>query len=60
MRSLDLPPERSRDWWTVSLLRTSRYLIPSQLSECDLEELWWLGDTRNRERLPFDFYLVTD
>ena len=23
-----------------------------QLVECDLEKLWWLGDTRNRERLP--------
>ena len=40
------------DRWTAGLLRKSRYLIPSQLVECDLEELWWLGDTSNRERLP--------
>jgi hypothetical protein len=26
--------------------------MPSQLVECDLEELWWLGDIRNRERVP--------
>jgi hypothetical protein len=38
--------------WTSSLLRKSRYLMPSQLVECDLEELWWLGDTHNRQRLP--------
>lgn len=44
----------------VSLLRHSRYLMPSQLVECDLEELWWLGDTCNRERLPADFYRITD
>src|SRR5262249_14694958 len=29
-------------WWTASVLRRSRYLMPSQLVECDLEELWWL------------------
>jgi uncharacterized protein (TIGR02996 family) len=40
------------DPWTASQLRKSRYLMPSQLVECDLEELWWLGDRRNRERLP--------
>src|SRR5262249_37438519 len=40
------------DQWTATLLRKSRYLMPSQLVECDLEDLWWLGDTRNRERLP--------
>jgi RNA polymerase primary sigma factor len=44
----------------VTLLRKSRYLMPSQLVECDLEELWWLGDTRNRERRPADFYLIAD
>jgi hypothetical protein len=38
-------PALSCDWWTTTLLRRSRYLIPSQLVECDLEELWWLGDT---------------
>jgi uncharacterized protein (TIGR02996 family) len=38
--------------WVANRLRASRYLIPSQLVECDVEELWWLGDTRNRERLP--------
>lgn len=37
---------------TAAVLRRSPYLIPSQLTECDLEELWWLGDTRGRERLP--------
>ncbi len=49
------PPRRQQvvpDGWTASLLRKSRYLMPSQLIECDLAELWWLGDTRNRERLP--------
>jgi uncharacterized protein (TIGR02996 family) len=40
------------DPWTAGLLRKSPYLMPSQLVECDLEELWWLGDTCNRERLP--------
>jgi uncharacterized protein (TIGR02996 family) len=44
--------ELTRDGWVSTLLRESRYLIPSQLVECDIEELWWLGDTRNRERLP--------
>ena len=37
---------------TADLLRKSRYLMPSGLLECDLEELWWLGDTHNRERVP--------
>jgi uncharacterized protein (TIGR02996 family) len=49
------PPRRQTVWpdrWTASLLRRSRYLMPSQLVECDLEELWWLGDTHRRERLP--------
>jgi hypothetical protein len=55
-RLLELEWER----WVVTLLRNSRYLIPSQLLECDLEELWWLGDTRNRERLPANYYLVLD
>jgi uncharacterized protein (TIGR02996 family) len=49
-------PARRREvypnWWTASQLRRSPYLMPSQLVECDLEELWWLGDTRNRERIP--------
>ena len=40
------------DRWTAGQLRKSHFLMPSQLVECDLEELWWLGDTRNRERLP--------
>jgi uncharacterized protein (TIGR02996 family) len=42
-----------RGWWVVTALRESRYLMPSQLLECDLEELWWLGDTGTRERLPY-------
>jgi hypothetical protein len=49
------PPRRQTvtpDPWTARLLRESRYLMPSQLIECDLEELWWLGDTGHRERLP--------
>ncbi len=49
------PPRRQTVWpdrWTANLLRRSRYLMPSQLVECDLEDLWWLGDTRGRERLP--------
>ena len=49
------PPRRPvvyRGEWVANLLRSSRYLVPSQLLECDLEELWWLGDTRGRERLP--------
>jgi hypothetical protein len=41
-----------KEWWIASQLRKSRYLMPSQLVECDLEELWWLGDTRNRELAP--------
>jgi uncharacterized protein (TIGR02996 family) len=45
-------PEVAGGCWVVNQLRKSRYLMPSQLIECDLEELWWLGDTRNRERLP--------
>ncbi len=44
----------------VTMLRKSRYLMPSQLVECDLEELWWLGDTRNRERLPSNPWQVVD
>jgi uncharacterized protein (TIGR02996 family) len=40
------------DCWTATLLRKSRYLMPSGLVECDLEDLWWLGDRSNRERLP--------
>jgi uncharacterized protein (TIGR02996 family) len=38
--------------WVSDQLRQSRYLMPTRLLECELEELWWLGDTRNRERLP--------
>jgi RNA polymerase primary sigma factor len=42
-------------------LRKSRYLMPSQLVECDLDGLWWLGDTSNRERLPpYSFQLGND
>jgi uncharacterized protein (TIGR02996 family) len=53
--SMVRPPRRPTvvpDRWMAGLLRRSRFLMPSQLVECDLEELWWLGDTRNRERLP--------
>jgi hypothetical protein len=49
------PPRRRDVWpgsWVASELRKSRYLMPSQLAECDLEELWWLGDTGGRSRLP--------
>jgi uncharacterized protein (TIGR02996 family) len=49
------PPRRPTvmpDWWVVAQLRKSRHLMPSQLLECDLEELWWLGDRGSRERLP--------
>jgi uncharacterized protein (TIGR02996 family) len=56
LRTLEL----ARDGWMVTLLRESRYLIPSQLLECDLEELWWLGDTHIRERLPSSPHLVLD
>jgi uncharacterized protein (TIGR02996 family) len=38
--------------WLADVLRKSPYLIPSRLDECDLEELWWLGDRVNRDRLP--------
>ncbi len=58
MLSLVRPPrqlEFAQDWWMVNQLRESRYLMPSQLLECDLEQLWWLGDTHNRERLPSQF-----
>jgi uncharacterized protein (TIGR02996 family) len=54
------PVEVVRNWWAATILRSSRYLVPSQLVECDLEELWWLGDTRNRERLPCDSYRIVD
>jgi uncharacterized protein (TIGR02996 family) len=37
-------------YWLSTLLRRSRYLMPSQLIECDLEDLWWLGDRGSRER----------
>jgi hypothetical protein len=50
--------ELLQDTWIVTQLRQSRYLIPSQLVECDLEELWWLGDTRNRERRPLAPWVV--
>lgn len=50
--------EVEREFWAVTLLRQSSYLIPSQLVECDLEELWWLGDTHNRERLPSNSHWV--
>lgn len=49
------PPRRREvwpGWWVASELRKSRYLMPSQLAECNLEELWWLGDTGGRSRLP--------
>jgi uncharacterized protein (TIGR02996 family) len=52
------PLEVERDWWESAVLRKSRYLIPSQLLECDLDELWWLGDPHNRERLPSDPHLA--
>jgi hypothetical protein len=52
--------EVERGGWMVTLLRKSRYLMPSQLLECDLEELWWLGDTANRERLPSNPWQVVD
>ncbi len=52
--------EVERHGWEVEELRKSRFLIPSQLLECDLEELWWLGDTHSRERLPSNTYWVVD
>lgn len=39
-------------WWIATQLRTSRHLMPSMLIECDVEQLWWLGDRTKRERLP--------
>jgi uncharacterized protein (TIGR02996 family) len=51
-RELELVP----DCWTSNLLRKSKYLMPSQLVECDLHEIWMLGDTSNRERLPPSSY----
>lgn len=54
MLSVARPPRRPTvvpDWWMAHTLRKSPYLRPSGLVECDLEELWWLGDTR-RERVP--------
>jgi uncharacterized protein (TIGR02996 family) len=53
--SIARPPRRESvtpNCWIGRFLRKSRYLMPSQLLECDLEELWWLGDTQSRERLP--------
>lgn len=47
-RRVKVVPER----WMSDVLRQSRHLIPSQLTECDVEELWWLGDVPRRERLP--------
>jgi uncharacterized protein (TIGR02996 family) len=52
--------EVENDGWVVDVLRRSRFLMPSQLLECDLEELWWLGDTENRERLPAFLEQVND
>jgi uncharacterized protein (TIGR02996 family) len=51
------PLERVRGGWMATVLRNSRYLVPSHL-ECDLEELWWLGDTGNREQAPADQFSV--
>jgi uncharacterized protein (TIGR02996 family) len=45
-------PSLVPDWWMVHELRKSRFLFPSQLIECDLEELWWLGDIGQRTRRP--------
>ena len=45
-------PTVMSDWWMSDRLRKSPYLVPSLLVECDLAELWWLGDTRTRERVP--------
>jgi uncharacterized protein (TIGR02996 family) len=55
-----LPLGSERPAWVVGVLRQSRYLVPSQLLECDLEDLWWLGDTQNRERRPSNYYQVVD
>jgi uncharacterized protein (TIGR02996 family) len=38
--------------WLTHVLRKSPFLMPSRLDECDLDELWWLGDRANRDRLP--------
>jgi uncharacterized protein (TIGR02996 family) len=38
--------------WITDRLRKSPYLVPSLLVECDLADLWWLGDPQNRERVP--------
>jgi len=46
------PPPLVSASWISDRLRKSPYLVPSLLTECDLAELWWLGDTRNRERIP--------
>jgi uncharacterized protein (TIGR02996 family) len=46
--------------WVSDELRNSRYFMPSQLIECDLDELWWLGDTSTRERLPPASYWLGD
>lgn len=57
--SIARPPRQREvvsDWWMGKVLRKSRYLMPSQLVECDLDELWWLGDTRSREQLPPNSY----
>jgi hypothetical protein len=45
-------PTVQSSWWVANELRKSRYLMPSALVECDVEELWWLGDRGKRERLP--------
>ena len=42
----------SKDWWMTQELRKSKYLMPSQFIECDLEDIWWLGDRFNRDRPP--------
>lgn len=54
LRDLRRPREEVlfEDFWAIRTLRDSRYLMPSQLIECDLEELWWLGNTKCRQRLP--------
>lgn len=40
--------------WIAGILRSSKYLMPSALDECDVEELWWLGDTARRSREASD------
>jgi hypothetical protein len=48
------PRQVTATWqpWEANELRKSPYLVPSNLGECDVKELWVLGDREHRHRPP--------